>query len=242
MNRRFIIAAAVAALAVASSAQSAPLTLDFCTITTECTNDGIAEARLTIDEIVDGDINNYFATLFLRGAASGAPAAIDQVQFTIGTANQADYEGLPSLITAPGGTVGDPNGDWVPHFGGIPNCGGPGAPNSACAVGTPATLGNNGTLTWVFTFDLADDFGAMVAGDSAMMRASYGQGQFSPGMGELNVGTTSSTPTTTTTAPTTTTSNPTTTSTPTTGSVPEPSILALTGLGLFGLSRRLRRS
>ena len=242
MNRRFIIAAAVAALAVASSAQSAPLTIDFCTGTgsADCLNDGIAEARLTIDEIVDGDINNYTATLFLLGAASGAPAAIDQVQFTIGTANQADYEGLPVLLSAPGGTIGDPNGDWVSHFGGVPNCGGPGAPNSACAVGTPATFGNNTTLSWVFTFDLVDTFGALAAGHLVNMRASYGQGQFSPTADEL--GTTTSTPTTTTTTPTTTTSNPTTTSTPTTGSVPEPSILALTGLGLFGLSRRLRRA
>lgn len=242
MNRIFIVAAAVAALAVASSAQSAPLTIDFCTITTECTNDGFAEARLTIDEIVDGDINNYTATLFFRGAAAGAPAFIDQVQFTIGTANQADYEGPLSLLSAPGGTIGDPNGDWVPYFGGIPNCGGPGAPNSACAVGTPAALGDNGELTWVFTFDLVDDFGALESGHQAMMRASYGQGQFSPGMGDLSGGTTTSTPTTTTSNPTTTTSNPTTTSTPTTGTVPEPSILALTGLGLFGLSRRLRRA
>src|SRR5688572_12510951 len=212
----------------ASSAQAASFTIDFCVVNAaECTSDHIAEAKLTFDEIAGGDLNDYRATLFFKGAASGAPAFIDQVQFKI---DGAAYEALPSLTTAPAG------GTWTPFFGSVPNCGTGGDANSVCADhnGAGAALGNNGALTWVFAFDLMDSFGALVPGQKVNMRASFGQGQFSPSGAYL----TTTTPTTTTTPPTSTT--PTTTTTPTTGTVPEPTVLSLLGLGLAAAAGRRR--
>ena len=158
MNRLALVIAAIGNLALgASSADAASFTINFCVVNAgECTSDKIAEARLTFDEIAGGDLNDYTATLFFKGAAAGAPAFIDQVQFKI---DGASYEALPALTTAPAG------GTWTPFFGSVPNCGTGGDANSVCADhnGAGAALGNNGTLTWVFTFDLADSFGALAA-------------------------------------------------------------------------------
>ena len=220
MNRKAVLAIALAALAVASTGLSAPLTINFCTDTAagiaECASDHIAEARLTIDEVLNGDTNDYTATLFFRGAAAMAPAVIDQVQFTIDGAGEDDYEALPAITSAPGGTAGDPNGDWVAHFGGVPNCGGPGNHNSVCGVGAQGLLGNGGTLTWVFTFDLDDAFGKLSETHFVNMRASFERGQFSPSGGNLTGGSGGS------------------------SNLPEPVAVSLLGLAALGLARRLR--
>src|SRR5687767_10983370 len=106
--KHLVVAMAVSGVLAlgASSAQAASFTIDFCVVNAaECTSDHIAEAKLTFDEIAGGDLNDYRATLFFKGAASGAPAFIDQVQFKI---DGAAYEALPSLTTAPAG------GTWTP--------------------------------------------------------------------------------------------------------------------------------
>jgi len=221
MLRTTAIAAALLMVA-AQAATAAPLTINFCSDTVlgaaECSSDHIAEARLTLEEIAGGDLNDYTATLFFRGAAALAPAVIDQVQFTIGTAGNSDYEALPSLTIAPGGTVGDPNGDWVAHFGGVPNCGGPGNTNSVCGVGTGGLLGNNGELTWVFTLDLKDSFGVLAQDHFVNMRASLTQGQFGPSGGNLSGGSSGS---------------------GNSSSLPEPAVISLLGVGV-GLVRKMR--
>jgi hypothetical protein len=194
----------------ASSAKAAPFTIDFCVVNPgECTSDKIAEAKLTFTEIAGGDLNDYTATLFFKGAAAGAPSFIDQVQFKI---DGWGYEALPSLTTAPAGGI------WTPFFGSVPNCGSAGDANSVCADhnGAGAALGNGGMLTWVFSFDLADSFGALAEGQPVNMRASFEKGQFSPSGGRLTTTTTGST-------------------------VPEPAALSLLGLALVATARRLKR-
>ena len=206
----------------ASSAHASSFTIDFCVVNPdECGSDKIAEARLTFDEVAGGDLNDYTATLFFKGAAAGAPGFIDQVQFKI---DGASYESLPSLTAAPAG------GTWTPFFGSVPNCGTGGDGNSVCADhnGAGAALGNNGSLTWIFGFDLVDSFGALSAGQPVNMRASFGRGQFSPGGGPLPLSNT----------PITLTSTETETQTQTETSVPEPTVLSLLGAGMVAAAAR----
>jgi len=143
---------------------------------------------------------------------------------------------LPQMTSAPSGTA---LADWTTQFdkisNGASNCvGGGGSQMFACSKSTtgngPDFAGNN---TFIYSVDFAGT--ALIGAASKVdLRALFVDaagdkvGAIMSPEGHF--------------VSTTTTATPTTDGTPTTGTVPEPALLTLLGLGLAISSRRLRRS
>jgi hypothetical protein len=232
----FAVAAASFTL-TPTAASAASFEIDFCVVNAdECTEDNLTEASLLFEEILGGDHNDYTLTMTMTGTGTDT---IDQVAFSINGVQTPDgYETKP--------TVSGPGGGWVAYFDGVSN-------SSSCTSDTnnsQAVCANsagggpsvNGTNVWTWFVDLDDSLASISAITAVNFRAHFltaaggPGGNFSPGGGLLQTGTTT---TTTTTTPTSTSTTP-STGTPS-GAAPEPTVMTLLGAGLVLAGRRLRR-
>ena len=231
----------VAALATVLVAAGAPLAhasafaINFCPGGGGCPAN-VSEARLTFTEnLGTQDLNDYILDLTIVGDA-GDPQYIDQVSFTIDSADNVTgsggYEVNPELISAPGGVA-----DWSVFYDNVNNGSGCSSDShngkEVCAQSLSALNSGNGALTngtnvWSFSVDLADDVAALGVGSVVNLRASFlnangtNGGILSPGGGGLAAcgadGCGTITP------------------------VPEPASIALLGSGLlFAIRARSRR-
>jgi hypothetical protein len=217
-------------LATSPRAAASTFTFNFCPGNVSCNAD-LSEASLTFTS-VDGtaDVNDYTLTVKFVGTLTNV--FIDSIDFTVGIA----LASLPVMTSAPSGTV---LGDWTTQFdkisNGASNCVGGGA--SQLFACSKATTGNGpdfaGTNTWVYSIDFAGT-GVVSANSSVDFRALFVDangdkvGAVMSPVGNV--------------VTTTTTVTPTTDTTPTSGSVPEPAMMSLLGLGLALSARQLRRS
>lgn len=232
-------------LAPVSSARAAAFSINFCPGDQTCPS-GLTEASLTFLERLDTpDVNDYFVDLKLVGSAE-APDFVDLVSFKIDGASTPDgYEGKPQLVSAPG------SDSWATYFDNVS------ANGAACTQDTgqqqavcsnspgPGAALAGASLLWRYDVDLAGSF-TLATGSPVNFRASFldamlveGKGQnkgqwftayknagiLSPGGGQLQC--VADCPPPPDDPP---------------SSVPEPTILALVGLGMLGagLARRRR--
>jgi len=232
MSRSGILATVVlcAVLAAAGRAEASTFAFNFCPGNVSCNAD-LSEASITFTT-VDGtaDVNDYTVTVRFVGTLTNT--FIDSIDFTGGI----DLAALPLMTSAPSGTA---LADWTTQFdkisNGASNCvGGGGSQMFACSKSTtgngPDFAGNN---TFIYSVDFAGT--ALIGAASKVdLRALFVDaagdkvGAIMSPEGHF--------------VSTTTTVTPTTDGTPTTGTVPEPALLTLLGLGLAISSRRLRRS
>ena len=228
MKKGILAAAAAAALMIgAPAAHADTFKYNFCPIDADC-DDDLTEASL-IFQTIDGtvDVNDY--TLTVRFSGTLTDRFIDTIDFTAGL----EFAALPSLTTAPTGTV---PGDWTTKYDKTNaaagnNCNG--ELTNHLFVCSKATTGNGpslaGTNDWVF---LVDFLGSGVLGEatSVDLRALFVDGSgkkvdlMSPSIHTFD-----------TTGP-----GDTTGSGDTTGTVPEPAVLGLFGVALSLGARRLR--
>ena len=184
-----MVAVIVAATFMATRAEAAAFTIDFCPEDATCPA-GVTEASLTFEEIIDADPNNYTVTATIVGDLT-SPAFIDELSFTIsGVATPAGYEALPTLSATPGG--GNPWTVFFDDVNGGTGCGtDPLSSQEVCAQSTDLGESTDGTNTWVFLVDLADSEGVVGAGTTVNLRAQFvnadgsNAGILSPGGGEL---------------------------------------------------------
>jgi len=232
MSRSGILASVVlgAVLAAAGPSDASTFAFNFCPGNLSC-NANLSEASITFTS-VDGtaDVNDYTVTVRFVGTLTNT--FIDSIDFTGGI----DLAALPQMTSAPSGTA---LADWTTQFdkisNGASNCvGGGGSQMFACSKSTtgngPDFAGNN---TFIYSVDFAGT--ALIGSASNVdLRALFVDaagdkvGAIMSPEGHF--------------VSTTTTATPTTDGTPTTGTVPEPALLTLLGLGLAISSRRLRRS
>jgi len=219
-----------------SSAQASSFTVNFCPGAASCPAN-VTQARLTFTEnLGTADANDYTLDLKIVGGA-GDPTFIDQVSFTVNTADNVTgaggYEVKPTLLSAPGGVA-----NWTVFYDNVNNGGGCASDThngkDVCAQSGAALNGGNGVLvngtnTWTFSVDLADDVAALGVGSLVNLRAVFlnadggNGGILSPGGALLD-------PCGGDFAP----CNPVT-------SLPEPTSIALLGSGLAFIAQRARR-
>src|SRR5262249_575091 len=101
-----VVAAAGAFVALSAPAQGASFTFNFSPGAASCPAN-VTEARLTfIENLGPPDPNDYTLDLTLKGGA-GDPTFIDQISFTIDSADNVTgaggYQVKPTLLSAPGG-------------------------------------------------------------------------------------------------------------------------------------------
>lgn len=192
------MAGAFVALA-APAAHAASFAIQFCPGGSGCPAN-VLQASLTFTEVTSGtDPNDYILDLQIIGG-SGDPTFINQVSFTIDSAQNVTgaggYQVKPSLLAAPG-TVGD----WNVFYDNLANNG------PSCTIDTNSgkevcsqsliTLnsGNGaftaGTNLWQFSVNLSDDVAALTIGSAVNLRAVFTNadgsngGILSPGGGGL---------------------------------------------------------
>jgi hypothetical protein len=239
-------------LGLATTANAASYTVNFCPADATCPA-GITEASLTFFERMDTvDVNDYFLDLTIVGSAA-APQFVDIVSFRIDAVGvPAGYEVLPSLVSAPAIT-------WSTYFDNVSGNDGActsntGQQQAVCSNGDgPGAAMQSVTNVWRYDVDLSGDF-LLTDGADVNLRASFvnaelkpikvkGQivgyetvftnaGILSPGGGQLDVCTEEDecfVP------------DPCTEPNGCGDPVPEPTTMALTGLGLLGASFVARR-
>lgn len=182
----------------APAAQASSFTFNFCPGAASCPAN-VTEARLTFTEnLLTPDANDYTLDLKIVGGA-GDPTFIDQISFTIDSADNVTgaggYEVKPSLLSAPGGIA-----NWSVFYDNVNNGSGCSADTNngkeVCAQSGVALNAGNGVLTngtniWEFSVDLADDVAALGAGSAVNLRAAFlnlngsNGGVLSPGGGGL---------------------------------------------------------
>ena len=212
-----------AVFAAARPADASTFTFSFCPGDASCNAD-LTETSIsfaTIDDTLDA--NDYTVTVKFVGTL--ANTFIDSFDFTAGI----DFASLPSLTAVSADTM---LSDWSSQLdkinNGANNCVGGGASQKfACST---STTGNGPSLaglnTWTYTMDFA---GSDVIGQSTAvtLRALFvndsGEkvGPVMSAMGNLVSGTSGNAVTT--------------------GSVPEPAVLSLLGVGFAVAARRFRR-
>lgn len=231
-------------LVASPAAHAAAFSINFCPGDTTCPQ-GVTEASLTFLERLDTpDVNDYFVDLKLVGSAQ-APDFVDLVSFKIdGVSTPDGYEGRPRLVSAPG------SASWATYFDNVSANGAActqdtGQQQAVCSNSPGAGAALAGTsLLWRYDVDLAGSF-LLTAGSSVNFRASFldamrveGKGQMkgawsteygnagilSPGGGQLQC--LADCPPAPDDPP---------------SSVPEPTILALVGLGMLGAGLARRR-
>jgi len=219
-----------AVLATGRPADASTFTFNFCPGNVQCNAD-LTEASISF-ATVDGtlDANDYTVTVKFVGTL--ANTFIDSIDFTAGI----DFASLPSLTAVSADTV---LSDWTTQLGKISNGG------SNCANGgssqlfacSTSTTGNGpsfaGINTWTYAVDFAgsDVIGASSAVNLRALFVDAEGDKVGPVMSPMgNV------------VSTTTTATPTTDGAVTTGSVPEPALLSLLGIGFAVTARRFRRS
>jgi len=228
--RRVVLGLAVLAAGIlsASTAQASQFGFNFCPGNGSCPAD-LTEASITFTtKDATLDVNDYTVTITFKGTLNNT--FIDMIDFT------ADIDmAKPTLDTPPAGPSAS---TWDIFFDKVDNGQGcSGDDNNkkfVCAVSTTGTGPDfAGTNTWIFSVNF--DGNTLVDGNSDVnLRALFvnDQGQkvldiLSPNGNEVT---------------TTTTLTPTTDGAPTTnGTVPEPALLSMLGLGLAGAAYRARR-
>lgn len=124
----------IAGAAFVGTASAASFTVNFCPA--DCPT-GITEASLTFYERLDtADVNDYFLDLVLVGSAA-APQYVDLVSFTIGgVETPTGYAYLPTLVSAPSGV-----GNWLTVFDNVNGS------DAACTTSTNSSqeVCSNGT-------------------------------------------------------------------------------------------------
>lgn len=180
-SRLFALLAAGAFVALAApAAHAASFTINFCPGAGSCPGN-VTEARLTFTEdLGTADLNDYTLDLKITGGA-GDPTFIDQVSFTVEAADNVTgsggYEIQPSLLSAPSGIA-----NWAVFYDNVNNGGGCASNTNnskeVCAQsGAGINGGNgaftNGTNTWQFAVNLADDLAALTTGSAVNLRAAF---------------------------------------------------------------------
>ena len=170
--------ATIIAVVLAAPAVAAPIiNINYCPGDATCPA-GVTEARLMFDEIVGGDPNDYLVTIKISGDGS-APYYVDEVSFKIDSAQVADYEVLPSIVSAP-----IPGSPWKVYFdnisGSTSSCiASTGQQQAVCSQSGPQDPLNYGaplrgqTLTWTFLVDLNDSEGPLSATSQVNLRAQF---------------------------------------------------------------------
>src|SRR5262249_46523496 len=176
-----LVALAAAFMALgARSAHASSFTVNFCPGGGGCPAN-VSQARLTFTEnLGTPDANDYILDLTIVGGA-GDPTFVDQVSFTIVSADNVagagGYAVTPSLLSAPGGVA-----NWSVFYDNVNNGSGCSADThngkevcaqSGVALNSGMGVLTNGTNVWEFSVDLADDVAALGTGSEVNLRAAF---------------------------------------------------------------------
>jgi hypothetical protein len=173
-----VLLATIITVCLGAPAMAAPIiNVNYCPGDISCPA-GVTAARLMIDEIAGGDINDYLVTIQISGDAS-APYYVDEVSFKIDSAQVGDYEALPILQSAP--LQGSPWQVFFDNISGSTNSciANTGQQQAVCTQSGPQNPVNYGaqlqgqTLTWIFKIDLNDSEGLLSANSPVNLRAQF---------------------------------------------------------------------